>query len=205
MRKIVVVLMGVLVCSSAALGAFDFTISGGYHGIKILEGSESLLMTGGGGDGIVARGYSYVEIRGTAPLGQFVGGISTIDLTHNSLMNYYGGETRGLYMYGDARAVIQGGRIDGIRSFQYVPVHNNVAYPHIIIDCQLNSVVYDSQSNVVAGNWKNGDPFSIQLHDQSGYDPVIENIEFIPEPMTLSLFGFGGLVIRGLRKKSSHR
>ena len=47
MRKIVLLWMGVLVCSSVALGAFDVTISGGYRASLKVEGQESLLIRGG--------------------------------------------------------------------------------------------------------------------------------------------------------------
>jgi hypothetical protein len=50
----------------------------------------------------------------------------------------------------------------------------------------------------ITGLWKNGTPFSIQFLDQtaSGYDPVWKNINVIPEPITLFLFGLGGLLLR---------
>ncbi len=53
MRKIVLLWMGVLVCSAVAMGAFEFTIGDGqYEGSVRLEGQESLLVTGGGHTGL---------------------------------------------------------------------------------------------------------------------------------------------------------
>lgn len=201
MRKIVLLCLGIMVCSSVTLGAFDFTISSGYHGPQMLEGEESLLMTGGGVIEIRARDFSYVEVQGTTPLQINVGGIYDLNLYDSSSLLVTGGEIGGIDFRNNATAVLQGGSILHISSFQYVPMPNNIAYPHITIDCQLDSVVYDSQTNVVAGNWKNGDPFSIQLHDQSGYDPVMQNIEFVPEPATLLLFGVGGFGVRRFVKR----
>ncbi len=208
MQKIVLLWMGVWACSSVALGAFDVTISSGYHGTQMLENQESLLMTGGGANGIEAYDSSYVEIRGTAPLQQFVGGISTIDLSHNSTMNYYGGETRGLYLYNNAWAVLYGGSMEHIDSYQYVPMPNNIAYPHI--EMVVRDWSHNDQTNLLTGIWNvdndnnsEFDTFSIQLYDQAGYDPVIENITFtvIPEPVTLFLFGFGGLAVCTVGKR----
>ena len=122
-------------------------------------------------------------------------------------MNYYGGETGNFVIHGNAKANLQGGRIDYIGSFQYVPTVNNITYPHIEMVVREYD---DSNPNLVTGVWNvdndsdgEYDPFSINLIDQSGYDPVIENITFtiIPEPMTLLFFGFGGLTVRRLGKR----
>ena len=50
MKKIIMMLVVVLVCSAIASAAFDYTISDGQyeHGSVRLEGQESLLVTGGG-------------------------------------------------------------------------------------------------------------------------------------------------------------
>lgn len=129
-----------------------------------------------------------------------VGGIAVIALNHNSMMNYYGGETSGLYTYSDAQAVLRGGRIDHISSYQYVWWGDNYV-PHIEIVCKEHD--FNSSTNILTGVWMDDSLFNIQLHDQTGYDPAIENIFFTPEPVTLLLFGFGGLVVRGIGKRKS--
>ncbi len=48
MRKIVLLLMGVWMCSSVTTATFGVTISGGYRASLKVEGQESLLITGGG-------------------------------------------------------------------------------------------------------------------------------------------------------------
>ena len=49
MKKKLVMLMGVLVCSAVTTATFDVTIvDGQYEGSVRLEGQESLLVTGGG-------------------------------------------------------------------------------------------------------------------------------------------------------------
>ncbi len=219
MRKMVLLLMGVWACSSVALGAFDVTISSGYHGTQRLEGEESLLMTGGGVVGIDAYDASYVEIQNTAPYQVNVGGIHDLDLNQNSTMIFFGGEVRGIDIYGNANASLRGGQIGSIESFQdaddLVQVgwdeENNVPIFRKHIEMIVREWSHNTQTNLLTGIWNVDsdnddlfDTFGIQLHDQAGYDPVMENITFtiIPEPMTLLFFGFGGLAVRGFRKRS---
>ena len=211
MRKIVLLWMGFMVCSSVALGAFDVTISSGYHGTQTLEDEESLLMTGGGAYRIEAFDFSYVEIQGTTPLSypENAGGIVGLNLDDSSSLLVTGGEIGGIDFRDNARAVLRGGQIDNIESYQYVPMPNNIAYPHIEMVVREYD---DSNTNLITGAWNvdndnnsEFDTFSIQLYDQAGYDPVIDNITFtvIPEPMTLLLFGLGGLGVCRLGKRKS--
>ncbi len=202
MRTVVLLWLGVFICSSMTSAAVYELGEGEYGYGLVLRSDDSLLVNGGGASAVDAWDYSFVEVRYTStPLGLDVGGINTLSLHDNSILNYYGGLTGILSLRGDAQTFLFGGSINAILSYQYVPMPNNIAYPRITIDCQLDSVVYDSQTNIVMGNWNNGELFSIQLYDQSGYDPVIENIEFVPEPMTLLLFGFGGFAIRRFVKR----
>ncbi len=71
-----------------------------------------------------------------------------------------------------------------------------VPYPHITFVSDVDSVVHDTQTNILTGDWLDGTGFEIQLVDVNGYSPVIENIQFIPEPATLVLLGLGGLLVR---------
>jgi hypothetical protein len=150
---------------------------------------------------INALDSSSIEVQYTStPFGLDVGGIYTLSLNDDSTMVYKGGGLGSLRLSDDAKASLEGGSILHISSYQYVPKPNGIGYPNITIDCRLDSVGYDSQTNVVKGLWKNGDPFSIQLHNQTGYDPVIENIQFVPEPVTLLLVGSGVLGVRRVGK-----
>ena len=171
---------------------FDYTISDAYyHGMLTLN-SESLLVTGAGADTIEANGESYIEVRDTAPLEQHVGGIYDLNLDDFSTMNYYDGETSLFDIRGGATAMFSGGRIDYIRSFQ-----DSDLTKHITFIADLDSI--DLTGNLLTGNWLDNSGFSITLQDQTGYDPVYSNINFVPEPATLALFGLGGLLLKKKR------
>jgi hypothetical protein len=210
MRNLLVALVFSGFCTPAAMAiiippadirppeTFDLTISDTYEYAVHLN-NQSLLVTGGGADEIVAKDFSYVEVRDTWPLEIDVGGIYTLDIDDNCGLNYYGGETALLSTYDYGVAILQGGSIDYLASHQNVPHFGENIYPYIKMI--VKEYEYVTSSKMLTGLWVDDSPFSIQLVDQSGYDPVIDNIAFtvIPEPATLLLFGLGGLLLR--RKK----
>lgn len=204
-------LLGVLVCPAIALAAFYEIGPGEYdHGSLHLVSGDSLLITGGGAYEIWAEGTSYVEVQDTAPYKVDVGGIGGIDLDYNSSMNYYGGATAALYIYGNATAVLQGGSINIIRSFQdaddLVQVgwdyENDIPIFRKHIEMIVKEKSYNLSTKMLTGLWADDTAFSIQLHDQAGYDPTIENITFtmVPEPATLAFLSLGMVFL--IRQKS---
>ncbi len=167
-----------------------------------LEGEDELIVMGGGGDRIDAWDYSYLEVRYTStPLQWNVGGILDIALDDYSELLYLDGLTEEISIYDNATALLKGGRIDYIRSFQIVG-----GSPHITIECQPGwSWLYTSSDITgVSGLWADSTSFNIEFFDRtsSGYDPVWENINIIeiPEPATLVLFGLGGLLANLYRR-----
>ena len=171
---------------------FDYTISDTYEfGIFSLN-SESLLVTGAGAYDIEARGESYIEVQDTAPLQENIGGIYSLDLDDFSIMNFYDGEMGSFRIIDDATATFSGGRIDYISSYQDSDITK-----HITFVADVDSI--DLTGNLLTGNWLDGSGFSVTLLDQTGYDPVYSNINFVPEPATLALFGLGGLLLRKKR------
>jgi hypothetical protein len=184
------VLIGLYASVSFGEIVFDYTISDTYEfGIFSLN-SESLLITGAGADQIDAKGESYVEVQDTAPLEQNVGGIYAFVLDDFSILNYYGGETNIFSIYDDSTALFSGGRIDYIRSYQ-----DSDLIKHITFVADLDSI--DLTGNLLTGNWlSGGGSFSITLLDQTGYDSVYSNINFIPEPATMLMLALGGLMLR---------
>jgi hypothetical protein len=171
---------------------FDYTISDTYEFGVTLNGLDSLLITGAGALVIDAFGESYIEVQNTAPLQENIGGIYDLNLNDFSTMNYYDGETGGLDIRGDATATFSGGSINYISSYQDSDITK-----HITFVADLDSI--DLTGNLLIGNWLDGSGFSVTLLDQTGYDSVYSNINFIPEPATIALFSLGALLLR--RKK----
>jgi hypothetical protein len=194
MKRLLLNLVLIGLCASISFGEvdFDYVISDTYVGGYTLNGLDSLLVTGAGALFIDAFGESYVEVQNTAPLQENIGGIYDLNLNDFSTMNYYNGETNLFDIRGDATATFSGGRIDYIRSFQDSDVMG-----HITFVADLDSI--DLTGNLLTGNWLNDSSFSITLQDQTGYDSVYSNINFVPEPATLLLFGLGGLLLRKKR------
>ena len=145
-------------------------------------------------------------MQDTAPLSypENAGGVASFIMRDNSSLTYYNGQCGTLSITNDATAILRGGRIDHISSYQR-PLGGD--YPpsywdkHITIEYSGELPTVD-ENNLLAGLWADGSAFSIQLHDGTGvFHPAISNIEFVPEPMTLLLFGFGGLAVRRLGKR----
>jgi len=189
-----------LSCAIPAGATFDYVISDTYYGgTMFLEDYESLLVTGGGVNQVISSDLSYIEVRDTAPLQEFVGGIENISMDDNSSLSFYDGEMSSLWVFENARAIFEGGRVDYISSYQR-PLSGD--WPpsywdkHIEIVCKNWN--WNELTNLLTGTWADDTAFSIQLVNQTGYYPAITNIEFtiIPEPATLVLLGFGTFLIR---------
>ena len=106
-----------------------------------------------------------------------------------------GGQVGTIVFNNNATAILTGGLIEAIYSYQIV------TNPHITLyySGDLPTVQKLGGFDYLVGNWGDGTDFNIYLHN-TGYD-TYGNFEFIliPEPVTFLLLGLGGLLIR--RKK----
>ena len=154
---------------------------------------------------IDASGSSSITIiRTSTPLISNSSGVYSIWILDNSELTIESGAIGGISLSNNTTAVLSGGSISHISSYQDVEWWDGEPFgQHIEIIC----ISYDlNASNLLTGVWGvdiNGDneydTFAIQLHDQAGYDPVITNIDFTivnPEPATLFLLSLGGLILR---------
>jgi len=193
MRSLFVGLI-VLGASVSALAGYDYIVSSGDKGSLTLENSDTVLRTGGGVNNITAGGFSVLEIKNTTPYTPFSGGVGTLDLGASSKLTLSGGQINTFTIGGFATAALSGGQINKIYSYQSTTIPNYMQ--HIEIICKDYS--FNSMTNKLTGTWADNTTFNIQLVNQIGYSPVIDNIKFtiIPEPATLLLLGLGGVLLR---------
>lgn len=192
MKSVLIVTLLVCLVVPAQATYYEITTDIYTPGLTLQTG-DSIYMTDGGFDGLNLHGEDVTAtIEGTSTLEEFFGGIWDISCAFNSHLDLSGGQVHEITMNNDATATLSGGRIDQIYSYQSAWAYDNsdppalVPNPHITIIYSDDLPTVDA-SNILTGLWGNGSAFSIELHDVSGYSPVMENIEFIPEPATLTL------------------
>jgi hypothetical protein len=206
MKTLILAVMVLLCCTVSVSTGYNYEITEGYFDTVTLDDYESLLMTGGGAHHLNLNDYSQATIQGTTPLVENYGGIWQLLMGGYTHLNFSGGEVHEFDIISAGRAVFSGGRIDEIRSYQYVediPIGDPPVWipdPHIEIVCH-DDYYWDQATNILTGRWLDDSAFSIQLVDVAGRDPVIENIFFTPEPSSLLLMSIGGLFLRHGRGK----
>ena len=159
-------------------GTSSANISGGEFDYFGTYDTSILNMTGGS---VVDSGF-----KGSSQITMSGGYISGLFLQENATMNFSNGEIRWFGIYHDATATFSGGSIEIISSRQ-----DSDLTKHITFVADLDSI--DLTGNLLTGNWLDGSGFSVTLLDQTGYDPVYSNINVIPEPATVLLFGLGAI------------
>jgi hypothetical protein len=203
MKKTILCISFVCLFVPMSFATYTYTITE-YQILPSLSGTQSMLITNQGGGGYTALlDNSSLTVENTSILEQGVGGVWEIDLADNSHLDISGGQVHTIDIGNDATAILTGGLIQQIWSGQNawewdygVDPPEWVSNPHITFVCDIDSVLHDTGTNILTGDWLDGSSFGIQLVDVDGYSPVIENIQIIPEPATLLLLGLGGLLIR---------
>jgi hypothetical protein len=193
----------VFVCLFVSTGRATYTyVIDTYQTLPQLTGTDTMLITGNGGGGaIYLSDSSSLTIKSTSTLNEGSGGVWEIHAGYNSHLTVSGGQVHIIDMGNSATATLTGGLIQQIWSYQWVPYtpgRDGVPVPNIKLYYSGNLPTYNETTDILTGLWGNGTGFSIYLHDVAGYDPVIENIEFIlvPEPATLCLMGLGLVLLK---------
>ena len=201
-----VFLITVMLVASFAFADYTYVIEDGDNfGDLTLYDHESLVMTGGQGHHLNLSFWSRVRIEGTSPLvEEGNGGIWIIDMMSYATLEMLNGDVHHLELGSDSLAVLSGGSIDMLWSYQDVdllpPVVKGGAWipdPHITMVSEVWA--HDVDTNILTGLWLDGSAYEIQLIDVAGFDPAIENIKFVPEPISLLLFGLGAVAVRKRR------
>lgn len=189
----------VFVCLFLSTGLASYTYEiyvYSLENIHLFNGESIFVDQQGGMDYLFLNDSSFAMVQGTSVLEQGVGGIGHIELFGSGFLEMSEGEVGTIAINSNATASFTGGLIYQIQSYQNIPD------PHIKLYYSGDLPTYNETTDILTGLWGNGDPFSIYLHDISGYAPVINNIEFIliPEPITLALLFFGGLMLRSRKR-----
>ncbi len=203
MKRTILIL--VLSMTSMTIAGYDFVVQDGdVFGSLTLDEHQSVLMTGGGGISLSLTERSTGIIQNTSPYSEDpIGGIRALTLAGYSQLDFYDGDVFYLDLMSDSQATLYGGKFQEIRSTQTLFIIGNdpitgdpIFNSHIEMVCR--DWLYNADNKRLTGTWGDFSKFNIQLVDYHGYSPTIDNIRFtiIPEPMTLGLFGLGGLMLR---------
>ena len=208
MKKILWLLVCFLSVYSVSSGAIvshggigdDGVISKGeydYGDIRVTY-SSTLTVDGGGAGGIIAEDHSQIDILSTSlPLSGDIdgGGVWSILLDDYSTLNVSGGAINVIYTGRNSTVTLTGGQINKIINQQSVTVGDE----RIIIKCceGYEWLYEDDLISGITGNWWDGTAFTISFQDDDDYAPVYQNVMVItPEPISLTLFAFGGIFLK---------
>ncbi len=200
MKKIVWL---VIICFMSAANAGvldDDKLTAGEYGFFVEIGNHnSLIVDGGGSNSITMNDNSHLEVLSTSlPLSSGTKGVWSIYMNDYSTLNFSGGASNIIAMKKNATALLTGGQINNISSYQVV--NDN---PHITIVCQKDyRLAYENNiPKILYGNWLDGTPFEINFININGLEPVFDNVKIIPEPASMLLLGLGGVLINKRRRQ----
>ena len=167
--------------------------------------SEKVLIDGYSGFTFDARGHTYINIQSTGNYSIenfYVCGYATVDM-HGGTIDYFNSSE-------DSLVDIYGGTIDYLEAYSYPLINiygGSINTMKIYTDSQrsdhyVNMFVadynFDSDESILSGHWGDGAEFTINIEDATSMVSTMQWIKFniVPEPMTLALFGIGGLTLR---------
>lgn len=135
------------------------------------------------GHHIITGDYHEVQLFNDATVEILSGYIGSLETYDTSMADILGGEMFALYAYDNSAINLHGGQLS-----QLLATDNSQIY--------LYAYDVDLTENYVQGKYFVYDiPFQINLHDQSATSHTYSHITIVPEPCTILLLGFGGLIL----------
>ncbi len=143
------------------------------------------------GDYEIGFGDTYGAIRIINDVTLTINGGSISDLTtrNNTLTTMFGGTLGALIVYEESIVNLRGGSIESIVSQSDQAVH---IYG---LEFQWTPDEGNPLRGILTGSWEDGSQFSIDLRDCSPSTGEVV-LHQIPEPISILLFGMGGLFLR---------
>lgn len=150
--------------------------------------NKSTVEVSGGliGDDLSTWGSSTVDIFG----GTISGSLRSDSY---STVNVYGGYVEHLRVNGSSAVTLTGGDINS--ASVGVNLSDDATITFV---CDLDSLNFSYDQGLlvgVTGNWLDSSSFDVEIQNL-GYDPTSDYIHFVPEPVTVVLFGLGSLFLR---------
>ncbi len=159
-------------------------------GDQIIDTGDQLIMTGGWGIALSCIGNSEASIYAIDAGKQLLG----ISAGSTSTLNIYGGTIGKIEATNSSAVTLKGGNIGTLISAQDVIGEGGVVIPMTTLYV-LSGWSYNNTTMILTGQWMDSIPFSIQLEDKYGIS-TFNNLNIIPEPCSLILFGLAGLILR---------
>jgi hypothetical protein len=205
MKKVMTIVV-VLCIACAAQASYTYTFGiGTDFGSLDLNGHESALVNGGGGDRLTLFDWTSARVDSTSHLvyPYFGGhGIPEIDALGYSNLMITGGEVGELHLGNYGKATISGGTIEYLYGQLAGSIPAIPADKYIQFVCKSYS--YSPGTKKLNGVWADDSLFNIQLVDTnpwpSGFTYDSINFTVVPEPLSLGLLALGGLLVRRHRR-----
>ena len=119
---------------------------------------------------------------------------------NSSTFNFYNGDNIAIVALDSSTVNLFGGQIGSINALLDSEI-NVFGYDFEYIASENTDPRSIGNGGTLNGYWQNGNSFSILLHDTDNISYDHLNLIIVPEPCTVLLLGFGGLVLRKWRRR----